>query len=162
MIRRRKWVYLSLVGEWILLAEDSDDDLALALRAIRRAGLTHRIVVARDGKEALEVLGLTGADRTEPESPELVLLDIKMPLHTGLDVLREMRKCPRFKGVPVVMLSSSDEPRDLREAYELGANSYTVKPVSYEEFNHQLCATVKYWTEINRVPNSTAIPAISL
>jgi two-component system response regulator len=146
-------------SSWILLAEDNDDDLTLALRAIRKSGIDSEIVVARDGLEALNLLGLN-SDCKQPECPpDLILLDIKMPMVGGIDVLDHIRACDPYKMVPVVMLSSSDEPKDLRHAYETGANSYTVKPVTYEEYISQVVATVLYWSRINRVPKPTPVGA---
>ena len=122
------------------------------MRAIRRCSPNLKVVVARDGAEALHLLGLGEGCELPSTPPELIMLDIKMPLQNGIEVLEQIRACDPFKLVPVVMLTSSDEPSDLRRCYELGANSYTVKPVVYDDFLTQMASTVGYWTTINRCP----------
>ena len=138
---------------WILLAEDNDDDLALALRVIRKLDPDIRVVTARDGEEACEIAESTA----ENDVPALVLLDIKMPRRSGLEALRQIRKHHPFRCVPVVMLTSSDEPNDVAGCYAEGANSYTVKPIDYDEFSHQMASTIDYWLRINRLPKASAL-----
>jgi CheY-like chemotaxis protein len=136
------------VSRWILLAEDNEDDLALALRVIRKLDPEIRIVTARDGEEAVDVV----ANCPEDDIPALILLDMKMPRRSGLEALREIRKIPHFQCVPLVMLTSSDEPTDLASCYANGANSYTVKPIDFDEFSRQMASTIDYWMRINRLP----------
>ena len=120
----------------ILLVEDSPDDVELTLRALRRARIANRIHVARDGEEALTFLfggGDTPARRAD-EMPAVILLDVKLPKIDGLEVLRRIKEDPLTKTVPVVMLTSSNEARDVATSYHLGVNSYIVKPVNFEQF----------------------------
>jgi two-component system, response regulator len=143
-----------MVLKRILLAEDSDDDLALALRAIKKCGEGISVCVARDGEDCVSLL----MQMMEVDSvPDLVLLDLKMPKMGGLEVLQRICEWGAMARVPVVVLSSSDEPTDVSVAYELGANSYTVKPVDFDDFMNQICQTVEYWTRVN-VPARTASP----
>lgn len=120
----------------ILLVEDDPQDLELALRSLRKANLASRIEVARDGAEALEFLFCEGAyaGRQIEDVPKVVLLDLKLPKVDGLEVLQRIRSDPRTKTIPVVVLTSSKEQRDVIESYRLGVNSYVVKPVSFDQF----------------------------
>jgi two-component system, response regulator len=136
----------------ILVVEDNEDDLALGLRAIKKCKGDFRVVTARDGAEAVDILGLGPIPNQEPIAPDLILLDLKMPKKSGIEVLESIRANAAFDMTPVVMLTSSDEPSDLEACYGRGANSYTVKPVDYSSFVDQLCTTVDYWTRINRCP----------
>lgn len=136
------------MSRWILLAEDNDDDLALALRAIRKLEPDVRVVTARDGQEAILQLEASGDD----DPPSLILLDMKMPKRSGLDALQSIRQSEELRYVPVVMLTSSDEPDDVSRSYAGGANSYTVKAVDFEHFSAQIKRTIDYWTRINRQP----------
>jgi two-component system response regulator len=145
----------------ILLAEDDEDDLTLGIRAIKKCEGDFRVVTARDGTEALELLGLGQNPSPEPLSPDLILLDLKMPKVSGIEVLERIRSEPRYDSTPVVMLTSSDEPRDLSSCYKFRANSYTTKPVDYSQFLDQLCTTISYWTKINRVPAREVDPSLS-
>ena len=140
----------------ILLAEDNDDDLALGIRAIKRCEGDYRVVTARDGADALELLGLGAVPNPEPLRPDLILLDLKMPKMNGLEVLERIRATHDYASTPVVMMTSSDEPNDIALCFEAGANSYTVKPVDYTDFIEQLCTTIGYWTRINRTPAKQA------
>ena len=140
----------------ILLAEDNDDDLALGIRAIKKCEGDYRVVTARDGADALELLGLGPVPNPEPLKPDLILLDLKMPKMSGLEVLERVRASDDYFSTPVVMMTSSDEPSDIALCFEAGANSYTVKPVDYADFIQQLCMTISYWTRINRQPAKQA------
>ena len=138
----------------ILLVEDNQDDEDLARLAIECSGVTCEIQVARDGAEALDMLiGSTiGQDKELDAPPRLVLLDLKMPKVSGLEVLKRMRSDPRTKYVPVVVLTSSSERRDLADAYASGANSYIRKPVDLEDFNRIMSGICSYWLELNENP----------
>jgi len=141
----------------ILLVEDNRDDELLTLRALRKNNIGNEVVVARDGVEALEVL--FGADGREPaELPQLVLLDLKLPRIDGLEVLRRIRSEPRTKLLPVVILTSSKEERDLLEGYRSGANSYVRKPVDFEQFVEAARQLGLYWLLLNEPPPPVAGP----
>ena len=136
----------------VLLAEDNPNDLELAVHALRRGGLTGRIDVARDGAEAVDYLFCQGAyaDRDPADEPTVILLDIKMPKLDGVQVLRRIRADPRTKHLPVVMLTSSAENRDLSACYEYGVNSYIVKPVDIDQFFAAIEQVGVYWLKLNR------------
>lgn len=136
----------------ILLVEDNADDVDLSLIAFERAGLSAQVVVARDGVEALDYLFGTGAHagRDVREQPRVVLLDLNLPRVSGHEVLQRMRADPRTREVPVVVLTSSLEERDLRESYRNFANSYVRKPVSFDEFIEVTRQLGVYWTTLNR------------
>ena len=138
----------------ILLIEDNRDDEDLARLAIESSGISCEVQVARDGAEALEILiGSTSGQRKYLDAPpRLVLLDLKMPKVSGLDVLRKMRSDPRTKYVPVVVLTSSSERRDLADSYASGANSYIRKPVDLEDFNRMMSGICSYWLQLNEYP----------
>lgn len=138
----------------ILLAEDNPDDEALTLRALRRANVTNRIVVVRDGAEVLDYLFGTGAWAGQPSNklPQVVLLDLKLPKVDGLEVLRRIRTDPRTRLLPVVILTSSNEERDRIEGYRLGANSYVRKPVEFGQFADAVRALGLYWLLLNEPP----------
>ncbi len=138
----------------ILLVEDNPDDLELALHALRREHLANNIFVVRDGEEAVEFLFCTGRfqDRTFDHPPRLVLLDLKLPKLTGLEVLKLVKNDPRTKAVPVVILTASREERDLVASYNLGANSYIQKPVDFDQFREIVKSTGLYWIVINQHP----------
>ena len=120
----------------LLLVEDNPQDLELALRALRKANLSNRIQVARDGAEALEFVFCEGphAVRRSTYGPKGILLDLKLPKVDGLEVLKRIKGDPRTKMIPVVVLTSSKEQSDVVESYQLGVNSYIVKPVNFERF----------------------------
>src|SRR5690349_19798769 len=120
----------------ILLVEDNPSDVALALHALKRYQIANRIEVLRDGAEALDFLFGTGAyaERDTSVVPRVMLLDLKLPLVNGLEVLRQVKADPRTQAIPVVVLTSSREERDIVESYQLGVNSYIVKPVDFEQF----------------------------
>lgn len=130
----------------ILLVEDNADDEQLTLRAMRQSDIPNIIRVARDGAEALDKLFGAGQDRL----PDLVLLDLKLPKVNGLEVLHKIRSDERTKTLPVVVLTSSDEERDIVESYELGANSYIRKPVDFDQFIDAVRQLGLYWLSMNR------------
>jgi CheY-like chemotaxis protein len=138
----------------ILLVEDDPDDEALTLRALRRGGVQHTLVVARDGVEALDYLFGTGgyAGRDLEVMPLVVLLDLKLPRLDGLEVLRRIRAEDRTRLLPVVILTSSDEERDRLEGYRHGANSYVRKPIDYDQFAEAVRQLGLYWLLLNEPP----------
>ena len=136
----------------ILLVEDNLQDLELALRALRKANLANHIHVARDGAEALEFIFCEGAsaERKIESPPKLILLDLKLPKVDGLEVIRRIKGDPRTKTIPVVVLTSSKEQNDVVESYELGVNSYIVKPVNFERFVEAVQQLGIYWLLFNQ------------
>ncbi len=132
----------------VLLIEDNADDEALALRAFGKHNLGSEILVARDGVEALEMLH----GRVPIARPQLVLLDLKLPKIDGLEVLKRIRANERTRMIPVVVLTSSDEESDLIESYQLGANSYVVKPVDFNQFVEAVRQLGMYWIVMNETP----------
>jgi two-component system, response regulator len=138
----------------ILMVEDNDQDLALAQRALRKANVTNRIHVVRDGEEALQFLFCEGpyAERKLEDGPKVVLLDLKLPKIDGLEVLQRLKSDPRTKAIPVVVLTSSKEQSDVVETYNLGVNSYIVKPVNFEQFSETVQKLGLYWLLINQPP----------
>src|ERR671934_1350365 len=138
----------------ILMVEDNPNDEELTLHELRKYNLANKIQVVRDGQEALEYVFCTGryADRNIADQPHVILLDIKLPLVDGLEVLRQVKQDPRTRTVPVVMLTSSREERDLIESYRLGVNSYIVKPVDFDQFKESARALGMYWLLLNRPP----------
>jgi len=136
----------------ILLIEDTADDAALALEALRRGGVAHALVVARDGAQALELL-LPSQPGKAPLQPAFVLLDLKMPRLSGLDVLRRLRLDDRTRAVPVVVLTTSREQSDITACYECGANSYVVKPVDFDAFVRAMQQISNYWLRLNELPD---------
>lgn len=142
----------------ILIVEDNDSDEALILRALKKNNILNRIVVARDGAEALDYLFATGAyaGRDASELPQVVLLDLNLPKVSGLDVLRRIRADARTKLLPVVILTSSKEERDLLTGYASGANSYVMKPVGFTEFSEAVRQLGLYWLLLNQGPPAPA------
>ena len=138
----------------ILLVEDSSSDEELTLRALRRSNVANRVVVARDGAEALDYLFAQGAfaDRDPGELPQVVLLDLNLPKIGGLEVLRRIRADERTKLLPVVILTSSSEDKDLLVGYASGANSYVVKPVDFTQFAEAVRQLGMFWLVINQPP----------
>jgi two-component system response regulator len=138
----------------ILLVEDNPDDVALALRAFRMNNIRNRVEVAQDGVEALDVLFARSAHtgRDPADLPQVVLLDLKLPKLDGLEVLRALREDPRTRLLPVVILTSSREERDLVEGYRLGANSYIRKPVDFQQFVAAVRDLGLYWLVLNEAP----------
>jgi CheY-like chemotaxis protein len=139
-------------GKIILLVEDNPDDEALTLRALKSAKIANEVVVTRDGVEALDFLFGTGtyADRDTRVMPQVVLLDLKLPKMDGLDVLRRLRDDDRTRPLPVVVLTSSDEERDIIESYGMGANSYIRKPVAFDQFTEAVRQLGLYWLVLNQ------------
>ena len=137
----------------ILLVEDNANDEKLAMHAFDKQKIVNRVHVVRDGAEALEYIFCTGAyaGRTI-ENPKVILLDLKLPLIDGIEVLRAIRSDPRTRLIPVVVLTSSNEERDVVEAYKLGVNSYIVKPVDFGQFNEVAKHLGYYWLLLNRLP----------
>jgi two-component system response regulator len=136
----------------ILLVEDNPDDVALTLRALKSHNITNDVVVAEDGAKAIDYLfGADGGPGPE-EQPAVVLLDLKLPKINGLEVLRRIRSEERTKLLPVVILTSSDEERDIIDGYSLGANSYVRKPVDFVEFTKAAQQLGLYWLLMNRPP----------
>ncbi len=135
----------------ILLVEDNPDDEALTLRAFSKNEVRRPVVVAHDGVEAIEYLFGTGeyANRDRHPLPEVILLDLKLPRIDGLEVLRRIRAEEATAMLPVVVLTTSGEPRDVQQAYQLGANSYIRKPVDYQDFVKYIDAIVTYWLRLN-------------
>jgi len=140
----------------ILLVEDSPDDLDMTLRALRKANLANKIQVARDGAEALEFIFCEGAhaNRKIEIAPKVILLDLKLPKIDGFEVLRRIKGDPRTKSIPVVILTSSKEQRDVIESYHLGVNSYIVKPVNFESFFTAVGELGMYWLLLNQPPRT--------
>jgi two-component system response regulator len=135
----------------ILLVEDNANDIKLTLHAFRTANLANTVHIARDGVEALDFLFCTGphADRRIQDMPKIILLDLKLPRLDGHEVLNRIKEDPRTRGIPVVVLTSSSEERDVMRSYQTGANSYIVKPVDFEQFTEAVRDIGKYWLEIN-------------
>ena len=135
----------------ILLVEDNPNDVKLTLHAFKTANLANTVHVARDGVEAIEYLfgAEAGTDRKVPDRPKLVLLDLKLPRLSGHDVLTQIKGDARTSSIPVVVLTSSSEERDVMKTYQTGANSYIVKPVDFEQFTEAVRDIGKYWLEIN-------------
>lgn len=143
----------------ILLVEDNAEDVELTLHALRRENLANHIHVARDGEEALDFLFCNGAhaNRSFDRPPKLVLLDLKLPKVDGMEVLRKLKADPRTQAIPVVILTSSKEERDLVQGYGLGANSYIQKPVDFDQFRDTVKSVGLYWLVINQPPVTAGI-----
>jgi two-component system response regulator len=140
-------------GKVILLVEDNPDDEALTVRALEKHRVANRVEVARDGVEALDWLFRQGKHAGRPaEDPSLVLLDLKLPKIDGLEVLKRMRAEPSTRRIPVVALTSSREEPDVRRAYDLGVNSYVVKPVDFNSFLDATGRLGLYWLLLNQAP----------
>lgn len=140
----------------IVYVEDNAADAELAMRAFKKRGLTSRILHLEDGAQAIEFLFARGkyAGRSNASQPRLLLLDVKLPLVDGLDVLRQVKGDERLRTVPVVMLTSSQEDRDVNESYRLGANAYVVKPVDFDKFSQMVGETGYFWAVLNRSPRA--------
>jgi len=138
----------------ILLVEDNPHDAELTLYALKKYNVANHIEVARDGAEALDYVFCTGAyaHRRIENGPKVVLLDLKLPKVDGLEVLRRIKADPRTRTIPVVVLTSSREERDIVESYQLGVNSYIVKPVDFEQFTQAVRQLGLYWMLLNQSP----------
>lgn len=141
-------------GVEILLVEDNPNDVELTLHAFQRYNLANRIQVARDGVEALEFIFGAGGGGEDPPSglPKVVLLDLKLPKINGLEVLQRLKSDPRTRVIPIVILTSSREERDVVESYQLGVNSYIVKPVDFDQFISAMRTLGMYWLLLNQPP----------
>ena len=138
----------------ILLAEDNPEDAEMTLRALRGHNLANQLHWVKDGAEALDYLFGTGeyAGRDASRPPKLVLLDIKMPKVDGIEVLRRLKQDAATRSIPVVVMTSSNEERDVFESYRLGVNSYIVKPVQFDAFMETVAKIGMYWVLTNRTP----------
>lgn len=136
----------------ILIVDDSPKDVELTIAALAEKNLANEVIVAEDGEEALDYLYKRGKFINENGSPAVILLDIKMPKMNGIEVLKHIRSDPKFKFIPVIMVTSSREERDLVESYKLGANSYVVKPVDIIQFIDAIKVLGQYWVIINQPP----------
>jgi CheY-like chemotaxis protein len=152
---------MSLSPVDILLVEDNPDDLDLTLYALQRNNLANAVHIARDGEEALDFVFCRGKhqDRRFDDPPKVVLLDLKLPKVDGLEVLRAMKNDKRTKAVPVVVMTSSKEQRDMVEGYQLGVNSYIQKPVDFDEFRNLINQLGFYWLVVNQPPPAAAFAA---
>ena len=139
----------------ILLVEDNPTDAELTMRALKRKNLINKLVWVKDGAEALDFLFAKGeySDRNVDDLPKLILLDLRMPKVDGLEVLHEIKADARTKRIPVVVLTSSQEDRDIVESYKLGVNSYVSKPVEFDEFIDAVSTMGFYWILINKPPS---------
>lgn len=140
----------------ILLVEDREDDILLVRKAFERGAIHNPLHVVRDGEEALHYLAGEGpySNRAEYPLPDLILLDLKLPKVDGFDVVRWIRRQPGFSKIPVVVLTSSDAIRDVNRAYALGANSFLVKPLDFENFIETAKSLRKYWLTLNKRPTA--------
>jgi two-component system response regulator len=138
----------------ILLVEDNPHDAELTVRALKKRNLANRIFVAEDGAQALDILFARGQyeKRENSTPPKVVLLDLKLPKVSGLEVLKEIKSDERTKRIPVVVVTSSREDPDIKEAYSFGANSYVVKPVDFEQFFDAMSNLGLYWLLVNQPP----------
>jgi len=142
-----------------LLAEDSDADAEMTIRALWRNNLANHLVWVKDGAEALDFIFRRGAYAQRPEgAPKLVPLDLKMPKVDGIEVLRQVKSNEATRTIPVVMLTSSAEERDIVASYSLGVNSYIVKPVDFASFVDEVAKAGCYWVLVNRLPGSVTGP----
>lgn len=142
----------------ILLVEDNPDDVALTMRALKSHNITNDVIVAQDGVQAIDYLFGAEARPGQDDLPAVVLLDLKLPKVNGMEVLRRIRSEERTRLLPVVILTSSDEERDVIEGYSLGANSYVRKPVDFVEFTKAAQQLGLYWLLMNRAPPSPRSP----
>ena len=145
----------------ILLVEDDPKDVRLTMHALRAENLVNKIEVARDGEEALDFVFCRGAHSHRPSNahPKLILLDLKLPKLDGLQVLRELKSNPHTQAIPVTILTSSREERDMIESYRLGVNSYIQKPVDFDQFRETIKTLGMYWILVNQPPPDKAFEA---
>ncbi|HXC04362.1 MAG TPA: response regulator [Bacteroidia bacterium] len=137
----------------ILLIEDNPDDAALAIRALKKQGMANKLIHLKNGVEALDFIFGSGdkPKLTRDNHPRVILLDLKMPMVDGMEVLEKVKSDPETKSIPVVILTSSAEDPDIRKCYELGANSYIVKPVEFDNFSKTVIDLGFYWMLMNKV-----------
>ena len=147
-------------GVDILLVDDSQDDVEHTLHALRSENLAYRVFVVRDGEEALDFLFCKGAhaERSFEHPPKLVLLDLKLPKVDGMQVLKQVKNDPRTRTIPVVMMTSSREERDLVCSYDMGVNSYLQKPVDFDQFRKMVKLLGLYWLITNQAPVINGVP----
>jgi len=138
----------------ILLVEDNPNDVELTLHALKKNNLTNRVYVVRDGAEALEYLFSSGAyaERDLNQTPKVILLDLKLPKVDGMEVLKRIKADERTRSIPVVVLTSSREERDIVDSYRLGVNSYITKPVDFDQFTEAVRQLGLYWLLLNQPP----------
>ena len=136
----------------ILLVEDNPHDLELTMRALKKGNLANSITAVRDGAEALDFIFARGAyaGRDVEVGPRVIFLDLKLPKVDGIDVLRAIKGDPRTRKIPIVIITSSAEERDRVESYQLGVNSYVVKPIEFEQFHKTITALGFYWLAVNK------------
>ena len=139
----------------ILLVEDSPEDVEITLRAFQKYNLSNKVHVVQDGEEALEWIFCTGrhAGRSASSDPRLILLDLKLPKVDGIEILQRCKSDPRTKNIPVVVLTSSMEERDLVNSYNMSVNSYVVKPVDFSRFTEAVRQLGVYWMRLNQLPS---------
>ena len=139
----------------ILLVEDNPDDAGLVIRALKKHNLANHLIHLSDGAQALDFVFCKGefAERQIDDRPKVILLDLKMPKVDGLQVLQAIREDKRTESIPVVIMTSSHEERDIVEGYRLGVNSYIVKPVDFDNFSKAVAELGFYWLLLNKVPN---------
>jgi CheY-like chemotaxis protein len=146
----------------ILLAEDREDDILLVRRSFRKSFITNPLQVVKDGEEAIEYLSGEGryANRAEYPLPALMLLDLKMPRKDGFEVIKWIRQQPGLRELPIVVLTSSENMRDVNTAYKLGANSFLVKPMEFEDFQAMTNFLSQYWLRLNKSPETSRLPRV--
>ncbi len=139
----------------ILLAEDSSTDAEMTMRALKKIGLANEVTWVKDGQEALDYIFRNGTYSDRPkQEPKLILLDLKMPRVDGIEVLQQLKQTESTRMLPVVMLTSSAEEQDIVRSYQLGVNSYLVKPVEFDKFVEEVSRVGCYWAIMNRIPES--------
>jgi len=138
----------------ILLIEDNPNDAEIAIRALKKNNLANRLVLIKDGEEAINFIFARDKYKGMKNRPKIILLDLKLPKISGLDVLKRIKENSLTKIIPVVMLTSSKEEKDMIESYQLGANSYLVKPVNFEKFTESIKEIGLYWLLLNQLPAS--------
>ena len=148
-------MFLANASPIVLLVEDNADDEALTLRGLRQHLPSARVSVARDGNEAIGCLDgvLNIGGQSVQATPNFILLDLKLPFASGFEVLKAIRTCAATQTVPVVVFSSSNEPKDVTQSYALGANTYVQKPTAFDEYMPTLRDVARYWFEIAQLPN---------
>ncbi len=141
----------------ILLVEDNPSDIKLAMHAFQKSNIANHVKVLRDGAEALEYVFCTDrySSRKGHGQPKVILLDLKLPLVDGLEVLRRIKSDPETKAIPIVVMTSSSEDRDVVESYQLGVNGYVQKPVDFDQFTNAVRHLGLFWLLVNRVPYRT-------